>query len=561
MNCHGVARSTILLGMELRIQAEYSVVDHAKTLWQKLASALKSKLKLNIFEIGKTFGASSYRNSEMSTTMYRGLIGKSTIDISVPGHQPPALMLPTPTLMSLQRQSPRWVSKSASSTSFAGSQGMTSGKASWSSWSTKMPQWPPPLMRSSPSLLKRKLQSKERMGSLQKLCSLQRRVAKVVLMVVKPVKAAKVQSGIREIIRVIGKRRIRRSGFIASGDGISPRTAWASNAAIPQLLLTLQQKHQMRPLWHSPHRSRTIGWWPAQMLHTVIGSLIADARVTSPAIDQCSSPTLNMLPFQSRRRDTMGSHHFHPDMRVLGWFASCQMERRKRYYFKKWCMCRDRSMSSHSLGSWTRTSKLNWSISTASTSTIAIASWLPLLLRSMGNSFWIKLQNRPNTPISTTASCWHLWWLGMHPGTMQRSGWYSTAAGHTSVSRLGRSCQRSPMLRDWPASAIARVASNANWRDNPSLPTWLPVPLSLCSSCTRTYAVPWQQPLEEVDRCCSSLTTPCGMQMRTYRSTSRKPRRNWKNGRLLERRCRASKWTDFVQMEAVSIPPRNSQNT
>jgi len=51
MNRHGVARSTILLGMEPRIQAEYTVVDNAKTLWEKLTSAYKSKLKLNIFEI------------------------------------------------------------------------------------------------------------------------------------------------------------------------------------------------------------------------------------------------------------------------------------------------------------------------------------------------------------------------------------------------------------------------------------------------------------------------------------------------------------------------------
>jgi hypothetical protein len=51
MHRNGVARSTILLGMEPRIQAEYMVVDDAKTLWEKLASAYKSKLKLNIFEI------------------------------------------------------------------------------------------------------------------------------------------------------------------------------------------------------------------------------------------------------------------------------------------------------------------------------------------------------------------------------------------------------------------------------------------------------------------------------------------------------------------------------
>jgi len=51
MNHNGVARSTILRGMEPRIQAEYTVVDDAKTLWEKQSSAYKSKLKLNIFEI------------------------------------------------------------------------------------------------------------------------------------------------------------------------------------------------------------------------------------------------------------------------------------------------------------------------------------------------------------------------------------------------------------------------------------------------------------------------------------------------------------------------------
>ena len=57
-------------------------------------------------------------------------------------------------------------------------------------------------------------------------------------------------------------------------------------------------------------------------------------------------------------------------------------------------------------------------------------------------AFWIELRNRPNTPISTTstAACWHLIRLGMHLGTMQRSGCYGTAAWHTSVSKLSRSC-------------------------------------------------------------------------------------------------------------------------
>jgi hypothetical protein len=51
MHRHGVARSTILLGMEPRILAVYTVVEDAKTLWELLASAYKSKLKLNIFEM------------------------------------------------------------------------------------------------------------------------------------------------------------------------------------------------------------------------------------------------------------------------------------------------------------------------------------------------------------------------------------------------------------------------------------------------------------------------------------------------------------------------------
>jgi len=51
MNRYGVTRSTILLGMEPRIQSEYTVVEDAKMLWKKLTSAYKSTLKLNIFKI------------------------------------------------------------------------------------------------------------------------------------------------------------------------------------------------------------------------------------------------------------------------------------------------------------------------------------------------------------------------------------------------------------------------------------------------------------------------------------------------------------------------------
>jgi len=163
----------------------------------------------------------------------------------------------------------------------------------------------------------------------------------------------------------------------------------------------------------------------------------------------------------------MGSHRLHLDLGVLGWFTSCQMERRKWSYIKKCCICRGRSISSHNLRSWTRTSQLNRRITKVSTSTIAMASWLPLHLRSMGFSFWIEfwiaLRIQLNTPISTTAACWHSRWLGMHLGTMERSGCYGTAAWHTSVWKHWRTCWTSlPRLRRWPAIAIARAASRAS---------------------------------------------------------------------------------------------------
>jgi hypothetical protein len=67
------------------------------------------------------------------------------------------------------------------------------------------------------------------MGSLQKLCSLQRKVAEAA----EAAKSAKVQRGIREmtremireILRMIGKRRISGSAFIAIGEGTPPKTA------------------------------------------------------------------------------------------------------------------------------------------------------------------------------------------------------------------------------------------------------------------------------------------------------------------------------------------------
>jgi hypothetical protein len=75
------------------------------------------------------------------------------------------------------------------------------------------------------------LQSRERVHSLQKLCSFQRRGAEMV----ESIKVAEVLSGIREIIKTTRrKRRISGSALIASGNSISQRTARASNVVIPQ---------------------------------------------------------------------------------------------------------------------------------------------------------------------------------------------------------------------------------------------------------------------------------------------------------------------------------------
>jgi len=48
---HGTARSTILLGMEPRLQASYMEITDARTLWEKLTTAYKAKLKFNVFQI------------------------------------------------------------------------------------------------------------------------------------------------------------------------------------------------------------------------------------------------------------------------------------------------------------------------------------------------------------------------------------------------------------------------------------------------------------------------------------------------------------------------------
>jgi len=168
-----------------------------------------------------------------------------------------------------------------------------------------------------------------------------------------------------------------------------------------------------------------------------------------------------------------------------------------------------------------------------------MAYWLPLHLRSMGYSFWIEFwiefQNRINPSISAmTAAWWHLWQLGMQLSTMQWSGIYGTPESHALVPKIRRASRASRIPREWPASTIARVASNAKWWEDPLLRMKIPMLRSLYNSCSERCAVPWYHPSEGVKICCSSSMMPRAIQMSTYWSTSWKLWRDWKNGRHLD---------------------------
>jgi len=52
---HGTAGSTILLGMEPHLQASYMEITDARTLWEELATAYKTKLKFTVFQIGEEY--------------------------------------------------------------------------------------------------------------------------------------------------------------------------------------------------------------------------------------------------------------------------------------------------------------------------------------------------------------------------------------------------------------------------------------------------------------------------------------------------------------------------
>jgi len=230
MNRHGVVRWTIRLAREPRSQAEYTVFEDANTLWKHLASAYKSKLRLNILQIREDlWGIKIQECGDVDNYVL-------PIDRKSKNYNLDAGSLTTDT--NANRDTGKTISQmSEKKHIFYLLHGMPRNDK-WKVFlelkTEKTPWWLRHPMRLSPSLSKRKLRSRERMGSVQKLCSSQSKMAKVA----EVAKSAKLQRWIREmiteILKMIGKGRIWRSAFIASSEVISPRTAWASNAAILQ---------------------------------------------------------------------------------------------------------------------------------------------------------------------------------------------------------------------------------------------------------------------------------------------------------------------------------------
>jgi hypothetical protein len=210
----------------------------------------------------------------------------------------------------------------------------------------------------------------------------------------------------------------------------------------------MQQKNQRKLLRLSARPSRTIGWRPAQVVHPVIGSSIADARITSPAMDQCSSLHRISSKYETgdgirwghivciqiwesyvdlaaaSRKD--GNDHtprsgaiagvVQPHLPVLDHRQQCQNRTSEAL----------RSQPLHS----------PWRVDCHSIS----GRWATCSGSGSGSSIWDRL----NTPrLTTTAACWHLRRRRIHSSTMQRSGCFGTAAWHTWASRLWRSCPRS----------------------------------------------------------------------------------------------------------------------
>ena len=315
MNRHGVARSTVLLGMEPRIQAKYTVVDDAKTHWEKLASAYKSKLKLNIFEIREDLWSiklqdcgdvdnypSRIDRKVQNYNLCAGPTAPSTTDTDADTDSAKTIakMSEQEHIFYLLRQIPR--------------------KDEWKVFLELMMD-KNATMTATPDEIITMLIEKEAAIKREKGLA-----PEALLFAKKGGKGGsggyggKAEKGGRSARRDKrddkrdnkgdndSKEKNFRKCFHCQRRGHTTKNCLSKQRGDPPKAADTAAKHRLRLLRLSPLRSRTIGWWPAQMLHPVISSSIADARLTSPAVYQCSSPTLNILQIRRRSRDIMGSH-------------------------------------------------------------------------------------------------------------------------------------------------------------------------------------------------------------------------------------------------------------
>ena len=184
-------------------------------------SEQKAKLKLNIFEIKEDLWSIKLQDCR-EVDNYASRIDRKVIDYYLcAGHQPRTLMLPTP--MEIQKI----VAKISEHEHIFNLIHRIPRNNRWNAIrelvmdrNTTMTAMPDVIIT---KLVQKVAGIKRGNGLTPEAVLFAKRVAKPV----KPVKAAKVKRGIREIIREtkIGKRRIGGNAFIASGEGISPNTA------------------------------------------------------------------------------------------------------------------------------------------------------------------------------------------------------------------------------------------------------------------------------------------------------------------------------------------------
>jgi len=199
----------------------------------------------------------------MSPTTHHRLIRKSAIKFSVQDrqqHSQLALILLTPPLTLMESQIPSSVSRSTSSTCFATSQRAMSGKCFWGWGWPKMRRWLPSPMKSSQSSSSQKLQWRERLGWFRNFWSLQISMAKVANVVIMA-KVGIVQRGIREVTRMIGKKKDQwkcfhgqhgghiTENFLSKQCGDPPKAAHTAAEASTETLATLTLTTSIENYW------------------------------------------------------------------------------------------------------------------------------------------------------------------------------------------------------------------------------------------------------------------------------------------------------------------------